>query len=269
MLYSYAQLRDAVELRGSRYLPLFERYCTAMRANTRVLEWSCKVLDGRFEGARFLHTARQQTFAAAQPAVDKLLAGVGTGSFGWLRELAGDVGEGVALGYAEWGQAGARRAELKLYVSTSRVAAVSPVIAAFVPAGASPPDGTHKVMVAASIDETGEERPRAYYLWRREGGDPGAWLQRWCSPEERELIEANDGRTLSIAFKAERRDMIYLTAPFAQETVRRMVAAQLGPHELAVGQLENLRWIGFSKRGEGLASRELNAYFRTSGMGHA
>ena len=41
------------------------------------------------------------------------------------------------------------------------------MIETFVPDAGGPPEGTHKVMVAASIDEQRGGGPRAYYLWRR------------------------------------------------------------------------------------------------------
>ena len=278
MRYSYPQLKRALGVAGGPRLDAFERYCRAMDANTRALEWSCKSSAGAIEGARFLHTARVQSYEAARPAVDRLLAdlfgaaGVAGHPVGWLRPLAERLGEGVAVGYAEAGAPGSRRTEVKVYVSTSRVADAAPVIETFVPDAGGPPDGTHKVMVAASIDEQRGGGPRVYYLWRRgQLAAPAAarWLERWCTDEERELIAANDGRTVSVAFKEGRRDMVYLSAPFRQPEVRRMVADHLSVHPLPCEQLDNLRWIGFSKRGEGLRARELNAYFHTAGLGRA
>ncbi len=80
------------------------------------------------------------------------------------------------------------------------------------------------------------------------------------------MIAGNVGRTVSIAFKGGMRDMLYLSAPFGQASVRDMIAGHLGDHRLACAQLDSLRWVGFSRRREGLASPELNAYFHTSGM---
>lgn len=275
MPHTYRQLRDALAIESNPLLSVFEQYCRDMQGNTRVLEWSCKVTGEAFEGARFLHTARLTEFSQAQEAVDRLYAAVRPGAgvpapdrglFNGLRGLAREVGQGVALGYAEHGPARDRRTELKLYVATPHVDAVRPLIERLVSDGAGPPAGTPRVMIGASIDDRNGSRCRVYYLWDQATSRraiPAEWLTAWCTAEEIGLIEGSSSRTVSISFKDGQRDMLYLSAPFTHAELNHVVLTRLANHPLAYGQLGHLRWIGLSKRRDGLGGQELNVYFNS------
>lgn len=246
-----------------------------MRANTRVLEWSCRIKGSKFEGARFLHTALHADYWAQEQAVDELFAFLfpnstaqdsGENLFFLLRPLARKVGDGVALGYAEQEQAGEQQTLLKLYISTCSFHDVTPLLALITPPGAIPPPQPASLMIAASLDHRRGCGTRVYYIWTRNQLDEpatAAWLTAWCTPEEYRLIKSSGSHTITLSFKQKQRDMLYLTAPFHQVEIEQMVVQHLQPHPFAYGQLSNLRWVGFSKRGEGLQPQTLNVYFNS------
>jgi hypothetical protein len=272
MAFSYSDLKTEFGIARRPFLGAFERYCEAMRFNTRVLEWSCKLTTEGVEGARFLHTARHPEFEKARSAVQRLIEFLDCSSAGHLRNtffaelpsLAARVGQGVAVGYAANHSVSGRGAELKLYIATSRIAEVRPVIERLLPEGGVCPPSTRRVMIAASIDEDFSCGSRVYYLWERsllDLPDVREWLRAWCTPEELDLIQSSSTATLSIAFKRAVRDMIYVSAPFGSNKLERFVVQRVQNHPTLVRELANLRWIGFSKHQEGLNSQELNVYF--------
>ncbi len=55
--------------------------------------------------------------------------------------------------------------------------------------------------------------------------------------------------------------MLYLSAPFDQAEINSLVVKHVQNYPIAYNQLDNLRWIGFSKWGQGLKAQELNLYF--------
>jgi hypothetical protein len=190
-----------------------------------------------------------------------------TGLFSQLPKLAEAVGEGIALGYAEHKKSTDPWSELKLYITTSRTSEVRTVIETLVPEGAVCPDNTSRVMIAASFDDRKVCRPRVYFLWdhtRLQSSSLATWLREWCTAEEIALISSSTTKTLSIAFKQGKRDMIYLSAPFKDPRLNRFVVQKLEKYPLAFEELDNLRWVGFSKFGEGLESEEVNLYFNTT-----
>jgi len=276
MLWNYSQLKEALTIRNNPFLKVFEQYCQDMRSNTRVLEWSCKITKEYFEGARFLHTARFKDFSKAQHAVERLysflcaeiaLQELQQNLFYWLRPLAHKIGEGVALGYAEQGTTHERHAEIKLYVTTSQIEAVTSIIEFLVPKGAMPPENTSRVMIAASIDDQKVYGYRIYYLWEQDKIKYPTvfyWLNKWCTPEEIHLMNTSNSRTISIAFKQGKRDMIYLSSPFNKDDLNCSARKVLKSYPIAYSQLDNIRWIGFSKWGEGLKMKEMNVYFNST-----
>jgi hypothetical protein len=275
MARSYSGLKAELGIVDHPFLEAFERYIEAMRFNTRVLEWSCKLTPDHLESARFLHTARHPEFVKARSAVARLIEFLDRSSDGLLRDsffvqlpaLAERVGQGVAVGYAASHDAQRRGAELKLYIATSRVAEVRNVIEQLLPNSGVCPPSTRRVMIAASMDDEFSCGSRVYYLWDRgilDLPDVREWLRAWCTAEELDLIESSATATLSIAFKRAERDMIYISAPFAGSRLERFVMRRIERHPALVRELANLRWIGFSKRREGLNSRELNVYFSSA-----
>jgi hypothetical protein len=269
---AYGEIKAALNLAGQPFLSAFEQYCQDMRCNTRVLEWSCKVTCAadrgipRLNGSRFLHTALHSNYDLARAAVDKLFSTLPAGdesSLFWrLPSIAATLGEGIALGYAEEGG----RAELKLYISTSKVLAARRTVEEIVPAGGVFPDNTGRLMIAASLDGSFECKSRVYYLWNSTQLQSSAvldWLDRWCSREELRLILGSATSTLSLAFKNVSRDMIYLSSPFKHAEVNEFIVRSLSNFALPFEQLADLRWIGFSKYGEGLPSAETNFYFNS------
>jgi hypothetical protein len=269
---TYADLKSQLGIAERPFLSAFERYCQDMQNNTRVLEWSCKLFKDRLEGARFLHTARHPEFEKAQYAVERLFDFLGRSSVGALQDaffaelpsLATRVGQGIALGYAENHIAGESSSELKLYIATSRIAEVRPVIERLVPVGGMCPLSTRRVMIAASVNERFACGSRVYYLWERSLlTQPGlqTWLRQWCTPEEMALIASSATATLSVAFKQASRDMIYLSAPFHGDQLNQFIVKRLEDHPALSIELGDLRWIGFSKHREGLNCDELNVYF--------
>ncbi|MCK7499425.1 MAG: hypothetical protein MZW92_60230 [Comamonadaceae bacterium] len=156
--------------------------------------------------------------------------------------------------------------ELKLYVATSRVHAVRPLIDQLLPQAAPCLAGAQRLMVAATFDENASCTSRVYGLWRRDELDRPEvrdGLRRWCGAEEIGVIAASGSATLSIAFKQGRRDMLYLSSPFARP-LSRYVTGRLVVSPLLLGELATLRWIGFSKHGGGLADDVLNVYFSSA-----
>jgi hypothetical protein len=270
MSRGYIDLKKLLAIGEHPFLGIFEQYCEDMRFNTRVLEWSCKITPNFFEGARFLHTARYPSFDKARPAVNKLLSSLGvtpeTGLFHQLPSLAEAVGEGLAVGYAEDHRSTVPGSELKLYITTSRIDAVRHVIRTLIPAEACCPDNISRVMIAAALDDRRVCRSRIYFLWdhtRLQGLRLANWFNEWCTRDEIELISSSATKTLSISFKAGKRDMIYLSAPFYNPQLNRFIVEKLEKYPLAFAELDNLRWIGFSKFGQGLGSEEVNVYFNT------
>jgi hypothetical protein len=275
MAQRYLDLKPRLGLVPNPFLRAFELYCEDMQSNTRVLEWSCKLRGGAAECGRFLHTAREPDYSKARLALDRLFAFLEDASggriartfFARLPELAQRAGQGLALGYAQEGTGDTPGAELKLYVATSRVAQVRPVIEEIVPDGGACPRDTGRVMIAASLDQAFAGASRVYYLWDRKQlaqREVAGWLDTWCTREEIELAAASGSATVSLAFKKGERDMLYLSSPFGSERINRWLVQRLSAHPLLLQQLGELRWIGFSKRGEGLESDELNVYFSTS-----
>jgi hypothetical protein len=272
MTHRYIDLKFQLEIVDCPFLGAFERYCEDMKANTRVLEWSCKLRRGKPECRRFLHTAREPDYAKAKLAVERLFAflecsnkgHIGETFFAQLPRLAERVGQGVALGYAEDHRVENCGSELKLYIATSRVAEVRHVIEEMLSGRGVCPPSTRRVMIAASINEDFECSSRVYYLWDRTQltqPDVEEWLRTWCTQEEIELISTSGSATTSIAFKKSERDMLYLSAPYASEHLNRYVLRRLGDHPLMLEHLNELRWVGFSKHREGLDCDELNVYF--------
>jgi hypothetical protein len=276
MLYSYAQLKAMLGMQDNALLSAFEQYCFDMQSNTRVLEWSCKIADGRFEGSRFLHTARSRQYSEARPALERLYATITAmgDTAAWerslfyrLRLLAQKVGAGQALGYAEQESLDGKHSELKLYIATCQVEAVKPLIELVVPAGALPPAHTPRVMIAGSIDSAQVCRSRVYYLWSRDDlreASCAEWLKAWCSPEELWLINNSASRTVSVAFKEKRDPMLYLSIPFDQPEIDGFIADQLAPYPIAYTQIDNLRWVGVAKWAADRKPQEMNAYFTSA-----
>jgi hypothetical protein len=275
MARSFRELSAALDLCRDPFLDLFEAHCAAMRANTRVLEWSCKLRGRELNGARFLHTALLPDFRQSVNALDALLTGLapmrGVGKeeadlFKGLRRVAEAVGEGVAVGYAGHPPTGSGQAEIKLYITTSRLPEILRLAAGWFPEGAVLPPELSKVMIAASLNSNLRQHPRYYYLWNFESADQRRtldWLSEHCTAEEIRLIESSGARTISLSFKKGARDMIYLSAPFRQPELNDLLLARLRHHPVVLAEIPDLRWVGFSKFGEGLDGRELNLYFNS------
>jgi len=273
VLYTYSQLKALLEIRPTLQLMIFEKYCRSMLHNTRVLEWSCKLVDGTLEGARFLHTSLHRDFKMARQAVDGLYENLidsgflpsSQGEFFMsLAPLAEKLAGGVALGYAERKYEDPTYTELKFYVSTDQVKIIEPIIEKLIPPEAIPPRSTTRLMVAASIDGRKRSRSRVYYLWNREHfkrDDVSRWMSRWLSPEEIELTRACNSETVSLAFKDCMRDMLYLSVPFEMPKLQRWIASSTKDYHIPYSQLGNLRWVGLSKSGEALKSKEMNLYY--------
>ena len=263
---TYSGIRRALDIRGNWLLDAIERYCVAMSDNTRVVEWSCKVKADQFDGARFLHTALVPDYTWAAGAVNDLchrlslaLGPQTSAALSMLLEWAAAHGTGVAVGYAE-----RPSTQIKVYVTTRDIAAGASLLKTLLPGVPPPPRSTSKLMIATLVDAAGRSGSRAYYLWERESltaPASTAWLARYCGECERNLIARSGGRTVSIAFKDGRDDMLYLSAPFCDPALLDVVAQRLAPHPMPRGELHELRWIGLARRGEGLHAAELNAYF--------
>jgi hypothetical protein len=274
-MYGYRQLREALTLGRTPLLSVFEQYCIDMGGNTRVFEWSCKITGTSLEGARFVHSSLSSAIGQAQRAVDRVYSLLfpegepqepGQSLFYGLRPLARQVGERFLVAYAQQGEADDKRSEIKVYVLTGQAEAITGMIEPLVPQGALPPAGTQKVMIAASMDDKRTCRPRVYYMWDRASlMSPGClnWLDRWCTPGEVELLTRSRNRAVSISFKEGRRDMLYWTAPVNHLELNDLLIERLAHHPMVYRQLGHLRHIGLSKRGEGLASEELNLYFNS------
>jgi hypothetical protein len=245
-----------------------------MVSNTRVLEWSCKVTGDHLEGARFLHTALFTDRFVAEYAIDRLYdslfpcnaAPAPPFLFDILRSSARRFGDGIAVGYAARGPSEKLASEIKVYIATTQVGAVRPIIERLVPSGAAPPANTPRVMIAAALDDQHTCRSRVYYLWDKDKLNEVVcreWLDAWCTPAEVWLMKHSSSRTISVAFKAGQRDMLYLSNPFTQCDINRWLIERLAKHTIAYEQIEHLRWIGLSKQGEALDSSEVNVYFNT------
>jgi hypothetical protein len=272
MVYTYSQLKAALELGTNPLLSVFERYCQDMRSNTRVLEWSCKIAGSRFEGARFLHTSLLPEFREAEVALDRVYSHFfpdgdppeDQNLFFWLRPLAQRVGDGIILAYGEQGEPEDRSARIELYVKITQVDAVRPLVELMVPKGADPPVRNTGVGIAASIDDRNRCGFCIYYLWTRtslESPEVQDWLKAWCTSEEVRLLNSSRSGAMTVAFKNGERGMLCLRAPVQQPEIDALVLRHLEKYPLAFRQSQNLRWVGFSKGGEGLECRELNAYF--------
>jgi hypothetical protein len=274
-MYAYRQLKETLGLRNHALLSLFEQYCSDMGSNTRVFEWSCKITGSSLEGARFVHTSLSPGLPEAQGALDQVYSCLfpegepqepGQNLFYRLRPLARRMGEGFVLGYAEQGEANDRHCEIKVYVLTSQIQGITPLLEPLVPRGALPPAGTPKVMMAASMDDQRVCQSRAYYIWDRVRlTDPACldWLDMWCTTQEVELVLSSRNRAVAVSFKDGTRDMLYWTAPFNQPQLNRFLMDRLENHRMAYSQLGHLRHMGLSKRREGLESQELNVYFNS------
>ena len=267
-----SRMRKGLELRETPFLAAFEDYCSAMGTNVRALEWSHKYRDGFYDGARFLHTARDGTPALVRQPVHDLVTRIlpaggaranARAAFGQLTELADRCADGVAVGYADRDGGAGPVSELKLYFSTTDVASVLPFARSAAPGGGQPPAGTWRVMTALSLQEDGRVAARVYYLWRR--GDLGeawrSWSGRWCTPSERQLVHASTSATVCVSFKEGQRDMLYLSSPLGVPQLENLVSRLLGHTNAPSPLLPHLRWLGFSKRQEALASQEVNLYF--------
>jgi hypothetical protein len=264
-------MRTGLGLRPTPFLTAFEGYCSVMGGNVRALEWSHKFRAGRLEAGRFLHTARDGTPDRVVAPVGELLARVvpagddgsaARAAFGRLAREVGPVADGLAVGYADQ-EGPVPVSEIKVYYSSRHPSAVAPFAATAVPAGATPPEGTWRVMAAVSLRDSGQVSSRLYYLWRRQDvvAPTRAWLERWCTPQERHLLDEGGSPTICVSFKAGGRDMVYVSAPLGP-ALREMVCSLVrSPDGSTPSYLSSLRWVGFSKYSEGLPSREVNLYF--------
>lgn len=271
----FPELTRQFSLPGGPYFEAFNHYRAHLAANTRALEWCCKIREGRLDAGRFLHTAREFNYSAICPAIENLVGAIDRTTLGRCRlsffaevfGLAARVGEGLALGYAQQGSISPDTEELKLYVATSRVREVMPLMGRFFPSGSALLQTASRVMIAATFDAEAHCAPRIYALWRRtelDREDVRAAIGASCSEEEHGLIDRSGAATVSIAFKQTHRDMIYLSAPFSDDALNRFVFERVEAYPMLWNALPELRWIGFSKRGDALRSIETNLYFGIS-----